>query len=101
MPIGSPDAPCSSEPHRDASHEVTDEPVQGKRVEQKKPPRTGVRGGFWVNPAITYFRAMHYHRRHLLDDRVRDGNGYGQVPMVTGNSGATRSAALEERGACR
>jgi hypothetical protein len=31
-------------------------------------------------------RAKQYHRRHMLDDRVRNGNGYGQVPMVTGNA---------------
>jgi hypothetical protein len=30
-------------------------------------------------------RTKQYHRRHLLDDRVRNGYGYGQVPMVTGN----------------
>ena len=47
-----------------------------------------------MNPAITYFRAEHYHRRQLLDDRVRDGNGYGQLPMVTGNAG--RLGALDQ-----
>ena len=26
-------------------------------------------------------RAKQYHRRYLLDDRVRNGNGYGQVPV--------------------
>ena len=29
---------------------------------------------------------MQYHRRQLLDDRVRDENGYGQLPMITGNT---------------
>ena len=32
------------------------------------------------------FAHKHYHRRHLLDDRVRNGNGYGQAPIVTGST---------------
>lgn len=37
------------------------------------------------SPAMTYFRPRRdYHRRQLLIDRVRDGNGSYQLPMVTG-----------------
>ena len=39
---------------------------------------------------------MQYHRRRLLDDRVRDGNGYGQTPMITGNT-LDRRPALRGR----
>lgn len=31
-------------------------------------------------------RGSQYHRRSLLDDRVRNGNGYGQTPIITGNT---------------
>ncbi len=37
------------------------------------------------DPALTYFRAMHYHRPRLLDCRVRKGNGYFQPGMGTGS----------------
>ena len=36
------------------------------------------------DPALTYFRAKHYHRPKLLDCRVRKGNGYFQFGMGTG-----------------
>lgn len=37
-------------------------------------------------PATTYFRTFrHYHQLQLLDGRVRDGNEYCQLDMVTGN----------------
>ena len=36
------------------------------------------------DPALTYFRAEHYHRPWLLDCRVRKGNGYFQPGMGTG-----------------
>ena len=38
----------------------------------------------WNDPALTYFRAEHYHRPWLLDCRVRKGNGYFQPGMGTG-----------------
>ena len=37
------------------------------------------------DPALTYFRAEHYHRPRLLDCRVRKGNGYFQPGMGTGS----------------
>ena len=37
------------------------------------------------DPALTYFRAVHYHRPKLLDCRVRNGNGYFQLGMGTGS----------------
>ena len=37
-----------------------------------------------IDPALTYFRAGHYHRPWLLDFRVRKGNGYFQPGMGTG-----------------
>ena len=39
-----------------------------------------------IAPALTYFRAKHYHRPFLLNDRVRDGNGCDQEGNGTGNS---------------
>src|SRR5262245_5378914 len=42
-------------------------------------------------------RAKQYHRRPLLDDRVRNGNGYGQVPIVTGNTRLRRMAQPDPR----
>ena len=44
--------------------------------------RTGPRRR--IDPALTYFRATHYHRPWLLDCRVRKGNGYFQPGMGTG-----------------
>ncbi len=58
----------------------------------KHPPeKTEGRPPCWVaglqknDPALTYFRAMHYHRLRLLDCRVRKGNGYFQTDMGTGS----------------
>ena len=39
------------------------------------------------------FSLAQYHRRRLLDDRVRNGNGYGQAPMGTGNALDPRARA--------
>ena len=41
-------------------------------------------GPLKYDPALTYFRAKHYHRPWLLDCRVRKGNGYFQPGMCTG-----------------
>jgi hypothetical protein len=51
--------------------------------ETATPTLCGRRRG-WIDPALTYFRAMHYHRPWLLDCRVRKGNGYFQPGMGTG-----------------
>ena len=45
--------------------------------------------------AMTYFLAWQYHRRFLLDDRVRNGNGYGQESMITRSSILARTEAGE------
>ena len=37
-------------------------------------------------PAMTYFRTVgHYHRLHVLNGRVRNGNVCFHMDMVTGN----------------
>ena len=46
------------------------------------------------DPALTYFRAVHYHRPRLLDFRVRKGNGYCQPGIGTG-----RRVVIRDRGA--
>ena len=71
-----------------------EEPARRKR---KKPPRHEARGGFGKSGRSPTFSLQQYHRRPLLDDRVRDGNGYGQQPMVTGDAG--RAARAEARAA--
>ena len=50
---------------------------KGRRVLPRRPHRV-------QSPARTYFRAKHYHRRLLLNDRVRNGIGWDQQPMGTG-----------------
>ena len=55
---------------------------------QKRPKAdhpVGVAGLRKNDPALTYFRAVHYHRLRLLDCRVRKGNGYFQTDMGTGS----------------
>ena len=49
-------------------------------------------------PAIPTFALMHYHRQFLLNDRVRDGNGCGQEPIVTGNFVPNAQSASGEGG---
>lgn len=51
---------------------------------KKTQPRSRERGCVEDDPALTYFRAKHYHRPWLLDCRVRKGNGYFQPGMGTG-----------------
>ena len=57
-----------------------------------------------IDPALTYFRATHYHRPWLLDCRVRKGNGYFQPGMGTGRrftrSCPTLRPKLEAKGHC-
>ena len=51
---------------------------------EKGPARMS--GALGKNPAIPTFSQMQYHRQHSFYDRVRNGNGYGQVPMVAGKA---------------
>lgn len=37
-------------------------------------------------PGTDLLSRCHYHRPQLLDDRVRDGNGYFQPGIGTGNA---------------
>lgn len=53
-------------------------------LKMKKAP--DVSPGPLRRPGDTYFLALQYHRQLLLDDRVRDGIGYDQEPIVTGNT---------------
>lgn len=48
-----------------------------------------------IDPALTYFRARHYHRPWLLDCRVRKGNGYFQPGMGTGRRLVCRGGEAE------
>ena len=59
--------------------------AQQSRVGIKKP--RAIRPGVRRPRQQPTFSLSQYHRRALLDDRVRDGNGYGQSSMTTGNSG--------------
>ena len=49
-----------------------------------------------IDPALTYFRARHYHRPWLLDCRVRKGNGYFQPGMGTGRRFGEASGRIRE-----
>ena len=70
--------------HRQALERATPAPWAGK--EKGRSTRRGRGAAFWKNdPALTYFRAKHYHRLRLLDCRVRNGNGYFQTDMGTGS----------------
>jgi hypothetical protein len=65
-------------------------PLRGMRTKHEKSTPDRVGGAEKTRQQPT-FALVHYHRRELLDDRVRDGNGYGQNSMITGNTLGGRS----------
>ena len=46
------------------------------------------------------FSREQYHRRCSLDDRVRNGNGYGQAPVITGNTWSTAACGTNPVAPC-
>ena len=67
--------------------------AHGAASEKKTAPVQAL-GLLEIDPALTYFRAEHYHRPWLLDCRVRKGNGYFQPGMGTGRRLPTRATAV-------
>lgn len=65
-----------------------------------RPSPLGATDACWIDPALTYFRARHYHRPWLLDCRVRKGNGYFQPGMGTGRRLICRASGAGDSRRC-